>query len=195
MTLAARTSVTFDGIRKLIPALWGKPRIAAILMSWLNEVQALETAIFATIDARILDNATGAQLRMLGKIVGQANYGWDDVSYRAAIRARVRANLSQGRAIDLWMVANLLAPGAVVQDGRAPLNARVSWSAPIGVDETAVRQLLSVTRSAAVLLEIFRAGGSNPFTYRSASDPDNSSLGYASTATTEGGVYSFGEIV
>jgi hypothetical protein len=180
MALAARTTVTKEAIRKLVPALWGKPRIAAYLQSLTEEIQELETAIFAVIDSRLLDNATGARLRTLGKIVGQKNFGWSDDDLRAAIRARIRANLSDGLAQDIKHVAALLAPGVdtKVKDGAEPLTVFLRFLGPITTIRAALVDIQSDTKTGGVRLFVQRPFTFDTFTWKRAADASDPALGW-----------------
>lgn len=172
MTLAPRTEITQAAIARLVPALWGKPRIAAILQSWVDEVQELELAIFASIDARLLDNAAGVRLRVLARLVGQRDFGWSDDDLRAAVRARIRANRSDGLSSDVRDVAALLAPGSTfkVLDGAGPLTMVLRWTSAVGLDWRALLDILSDTRPGGVRLTVTRPLTAHTLTFN-ATDP------------------------
>jgi hypothetical protein len=146
-----------SGILKLIPPFWGKPRITAGLQGFLLEVQELEDVIFDFMNARLLGNATGWSLKMLGKIVGQQNHGWSDELFRTMIRARIRANRSTGKIKDVLAVAHLIfggsTPIAWLDLGWAGLRLIVP-----GIEraDTAIpaKLLLPITRAAGVGLEL-----------------------------------------
>lgn len=87
------------------------PNLAAILTSYLEEGQELENAIWFVIYGRMLDYAEGAQLDMLGRIVGQPRNGLSDDRYRVHVRARIRINRSIGTADDVIEVLRLVDPG------------------------------------------------------------------------------------
>lgn len=107
--IGRKSNVVRDAILKLIPALWGKPRIAAIMYAMLVEIQVLEDAIWNGINARLIDNATGIYLATLGELVGQPNLGpWTEDVYRLYIKARIRANRSLGKIRDLLDVATVV---------------------------------------------------------------------------------------
>ncbi len=84
------------------------PVLAAILTSYLEEAQELEDAIWFVIYGRMLDYAEGAQLDMLGRIVGQPRDGLPDDRYAVQIRARIRINRSIGTPTDVIEVLQLV---------------------------------------------------------------------------------------
>jgi len=84
---------------KLLEQFKTKPRIESILCDvYIAQVQDLETALYDLITERTLDNAVGAQLDILGEVIGQGRLGLDDDDYRALLKARVLANRSDGQA-------------------------------------------------------------------------------------------------
>lgn len=85
-----------------------KPRLEALIASYLEEVQLLEDAIWQVIDGRMLDEAVGHQLDVLGKLVGQPRVGDTDDEFRVYIQARIAANRSDGTAPDVMRVAETL---------------------------------------------------------------------------------------
>lgn len=98
-----------QGLGLLLSQYKEKPRIAALLSSYLRRVQELEDAIFDVLIKRLIDNAVDEQLRVIGRIVGQPNEGgWDDTTYRIFIKGRIRANQSNGHGDDVIDVLNLV---------------------------------------------------------------------------------------
>lgn len=57
---------------------------------------------------RAVDNSVGAQLDVLGKLIGQARNGLDDDTYRRYCRANISAHRSKGTVEDLLRVINLV---------------------------------------------------------------------------------------
>jgi hypothetical protein len=75
---------------------------------YLRQLQDIEDALFEIMLERLLDNAVGVQLTILGKLVQQARTTSDDDKFRTTIRARIAINLSDSTAEDLIKVAGLL---------------------------------------------------------------------------------------
>jgi hypothetical protein len=72
-------------------------------------VQDLEDALWALFTERFINTAVGAQLAVLGKLVGQpSNEGYDDDGYRRLIRARIATNRSSGFYEQLINIAELV---------------------------------------------------------------------------------------
>lgn len=99
------------GLARLLGQFKDKPRIAALLQSWLGEVQELENALWDVFINRNLDVATGDLLAKLGALVGQPANGMDDDQYRLFIRARIKANRSNGKARELIAIVLLVNEG------------------------------------------------------------------------------------
>jgi hypothetical protein len=85
-----------------------KPRLAALLASYTQEIQELEDAIWAVRLGRFLDNAEGAQLDVIGKLVGERRDGRADNVYRILITAKIRVNWSRGRPNDVIAVVRIV---------------------------------------------------------------------------------------
>lgn len=96
MTFAKIETHEPDGILKLAPPFWGKPRIASWLIAHLAEVQALEDAIWSFIDGIDVDTAERFALEGLAKIVGEPTRPADDEELRMRIKARILVNRSDG---------------------------------------------------------------------------------------------------
>lgn len=90
-----------------------KRLLAAALMG----AQDLEAALQQLLTQRNILTAVGAQLDVIGKIVGQARDGLSDDDFRRYCRARIAAHKSKGATEDLIKVISLvvLDDAAVVQ--------------------------------------------------------------------------------
>lgn len=82
--------------------------IRKLLKSWLGGVQYLEDVLQQLYSERRIDTAEGAQLDILGKLVGQKRDGLTDDAYRRYIRARVSTNRSKGTLSEIIKVADLV---------------------------------------------------------------------------------------
>lgn len=111
MTLTRIDTHVEDGIDLLIDQYRDKPRIEALLTSYLTPCQKLENTFWDILEKRALDVATDAQLDTLGRLVGQPRIGATDDDYRAFIRTRIRANRSRGKSVDVIEVAILATGG------------------------------------------------------------------------------------
>lgn len=100
------------GLDLLIDHFKEKPILEAYIRSFLRRIQELEDATRDVYEGRLLDVAVGAQLDVLGRIVGQARSSEDDELFRARIRTRIRANRSHGNPEDMIEVAALASGSA-----------------------------------------------------------------------------------
>lgn len=88
---------------------WKNPEgYAAVRASYADEVQELENAIWSIKYSNLIDDAYGASLDKLGRIVGEGRNGRTDPGYRVRIRARIRVNQSFGTPADLLAICRLL---------------------------------------------------------------------------------------
>lgn len=185
-----------DGTARIIEQYKRKPRIAAILCALLDEVQAAEDGLWELYTRRGVDSAFGAQLDVLGLIVGRPRGGMEDEDYRAWLKAQIRANRSAGSASDILAVL-LLIFGA-----DADYEIREWWPATFTVtvhDELTIspRVLLAILQQAKsagvrLVLEYTTEDPAETFTFATATSPDelDTLLGYGSTLdATEGGSY------
>jgi hypothetical protein len=88
--------------------------VAGLVRVAAGRWQAVEDAFFGLIDAFNLETATGAQLLVLGRLVGQEKGGLDDDTYRLYIKARIAANRSSGTPEELINIARLLSTGGAI---------------------------------------------------------------------------------
>lgn len=114
MTLAQITDYETRGVALLIER-YRKPRISALLKSWLSEAQAVENAFWQLLTKRAISNACGASLDVLGRIVGQPRNGLSDAQYRVWVSARAMVLRSSGRVQDLLAVAQRLVPSSTLR--------------------------------------------------------------------------------
>lgn len=100
------------GLARLLQQYKGKPRFEGLLRSYLNRIQELEDAIWEVILYRLLEDAEGAQLDAIGKIVGRGRgpLNYADPEYLLAIRGQIRINRSCGTPPDMIDVATLTLP-------------------------------------------------------------------------------------
>lgn len=88
--------------------------IEAITTVYLQIFQDIESAVYATYQSRLLDQATGAQLDLLGKIVGQPRGNFSDTDYRPLIRARILVNRSDGTSRAITEIVAAMIRGSSV---------------------------------------------------------------------------------
>ncbi len=112
--LAHNENHVAEGLALLIQQFKGKPRLEAILSSYLEQVQELEDDFWDVFSNRWVETAEGIQLDGLGEIVGERRQGAPDDEYRAFVRARIRVNRSNGKMPELVEILSLILDGEEV---------------------------------------------------------------------------------
>lgn len=152
MALTPITNHVDQALSKLIDRYKGKPRFAAWCASHVHQVQLAEDAILGLLTLLDVDSADEARLKLLGKIVGQAQRGTLD-QFRLYIKARIATNRSLGRAPDVIRVALLLLGEIEYREGAC--NIVVECDEPIGIrDPSASYEILDEARAAGVGLRL-----------------------------------------
>lgn len=96
-------------IARLLTQYRGAARLEAVVAAFADQVQAVEDAFADLLLARSLEAAAGAQLDVLGAILGEARQGYGDEAYRTHIAARVQTNRSGGTIPEVIAVMDSLA--------------------------------------------------------------------------------------
>ena len=146
----------------LAAPFWGKPRIASVLVAFMQRVQALEDLLHEMLVLRTVDGADMARLKVLGKIVGQPRSGLSLEDYRVLIKARALANVSKGRASDVFAVLQLIlgetpADYELFEVGDATLLLNVYFDLSTE-QRNMLRQVLPDVRAAGVGFQLLGAG-------------------------------------
>lgn len=149
-----------EALDRLCEQFRGKPKIAALLTGLASPMQDIEAALRQLLLERGVYTAAGAQLDVIGRIVGQARLGMADGDYRRFLLARITANRSNGTSEDLLRVARLVINDAtvnvrIVTQGPAALVVRVNEDALSDDVATILMRFLraSATGGVRVLLE------------------------------------------
>ena len=123
-------------------------------------VQEVEDAFFDLVDQLAISNATGVWLDRLGAIVGEARAGEaSDILYRRYVRARVKANRSNGTLEDVLGVlveaqGFLMPTLTLLEIGRASFQVDFGNDISFTVFER-LRRLVSASRSAGIGCTMF----------------------------------------
>ena len=135
-----------QGIARLIAQYVGKPRIETLIGIFLDQIQEAENALFELATERFVENAIGVQLDGIGDIVGQERQGLGDDDYRPLIRARIKANNSEGTAPDIIGVANAAlndpGTGEIRFDPKFPASFELTITNELGFDEDILNDLI-----------------------------------------------------
>lgn len=132
----------------------GKPRVLALLLSFIRRCQELEDAAWDVIVQRMIDHAEGAQLDAIGRIVGQVRGEQDDDTYRVYLTARIRVNHSVGTPNDLLDVLSLIETAAFEYTEHPPATTLILYEEPETVPQQALIDLLRATRATGTALFI-----------------------------------------
>ena len=139
--------------RRMIQYL-DKPRFRALLCVYVSQIQDAEDAGWQLATERTIDAAVGVQLDGLGDIVGQPRQGLSDDDYRPLIRARIKANNSEGTApniIDVAVAAlNNPASGSILYDIKPPAGYLLTLVTPLTFDEHILNDLIQDATSGGV---------------------------------------------
>lgn len=61
-----------------------------------DEVQEIHDALYQLLTEKNIDNAVGAQLDVIGRIIGRTRGGYGDVDYRSLLKLQIGINVSTG---------------------------------------------------------------------------------------------------
>lgn len=131
-----------------------RPRLAALLSSYIQRVQELEDATWDVLVKRLIDSAADAQLDAIGRGVGEARDGKDDTTYRLFILARIRINMSFGHADDVIDVLNLVEAAGFLLTEYYPAAMHVEYDTVTTADPTVLIALARLAKSAGVRLQL-----------------------------------------
>lgn len=106
------------GVLKLSPPNWGLPRLTALLVGYLAEIQAFETALQSVIDGVDVDTCERYALEGLAAIVGEPSRPSDTEELRGLVKARILVNRSNGQASDVATLVRALsgADGTILEN-------------------------------------------------------------------------------
>lgn len=129
-----------------------KPNFDALVVLLAQECDGLEQVFFDLMSFYATDTAGGAQLDVIGRIVGEPrNSETDDAVYRRRILARIRANKSSGTPEEIYAVFGALG----IEDMELVLQPTAGFSLRIGETLTAAQaaqysRFLGAARAAGV---------------------------------------------
>lgn len=138
---------------RLIEQYKEKPKIEGLLEAIVKPLQDLEDLFLALGTERWIDSAIGAQLDVVGKIVGaQREVGQNDDDYRLVIKAQIIMNLNQGTpeeiiaaakffigSIFIWYLevypaaVDIFSSTVIPESNRAKIRAQLKKFLPAGV--------------------------------------------------------------
>lgn len=110
MTVELVTDHEEQGLALLISQFRDKAFIEILVRALMAQVQEAEDMLWDLLIMRAIDTAVGAQLDIIGKIVGQSRGTFDEDTYRTWIRGRVLVNRSSGTTDQMIELVNALLP-------------------------------------------------------------------------------------
>jgi len=146
-----------EALVKLVPPYWGKPVIAALLRSYINRVQEFEDACFEVMNAFDVNTCDATRLAVLGRVVGQPNFGWSESTYRAVVRAKIATNRSRGTEDDIVNVLRLItgSTAPITITSIVPATMSIEMGEPVSADHlVAMVFLLPKARAAGVRINL-----------------------------------------
>lgn len=168
---AGETDHVAEALDRLPQQFKTDPSTVALLESLVRPCQSLETALQDMLVDRAVDTAVGAQLDIIGKLVGQARSGQSDAEFRRFIRARIKTNRSRGVVSDLITIARLILnePAAHVHVESQAVAGVVIRVDDLAVDEEMADDLITFLRVAVsagvrIILESSPADSDGTFT-------------------------------
>lgn len=177
-SLAQITNYEAEAVTRPLEQYQNRPRLLALLLSFVRRCQEIENAAWDVILKRMIDNAQNAQLDTIGKLVGQIRNGQDDATYRVYITARIRINRSHGHPDDVIQVLQLIESTAFQYTEYSPASAVVSYLTPPNTSPTLLLSLAKLAIDAGVklfLIAPFRGAPDDYVTFcdvGSVSNPD-----------------------
>lgn len=147
---AENTAYVADALARLIQKFRDKPKIEALVTAAVSPAQDLETALWDLLTLRQVDTAIGAQLDVLGRLVGQPRNTDDDEVYRRYVRARISANKSKGLTVDLLRIARLIVddPAAAIELDNVGIAAYVLRVLGVAIDNDVATALIRFLKDA-----------------------------------------------
>lgn len=110
--LAHVTTHAADAVARLLEQFRAGTTMPALVRAFANQAQAAEDALWDVLVLRQLASATGAQLDVLGRVLGQPREGRADADYVLWLRARMLLNLGSGRPEDLLAIFRAVVQGS-----------------------------------------------------------------------------------
>jgi len=187
-------SHTAEAKALLVEQYKGKPKIEALLASWVDELQEVEDVLFDLFDAFLLDNAVGDQLDFIGKMVGELRKNRSDADYRLFIKARIAINRSNGKPEEILSILRIVSDADARYFLReyqiASLRLRIEDAVESVAFANMIHSMASQAKSAAVSLQTQWSLQTlaNRFTLSSTNALETSSTqGLANASQTTGG--------
>lgn len=108
MSLVISTEHVETALDRILYQFKDKPKFEAFITAFVQQFQDIEDVIGQLLTDRQIDTATGENLNILGRIVGEERQGRTDADYRVWIKARIQINKSSGTSEEIINVLALI---------------------------------------------------------------------------------------
>lgn len=135
---------------RMLEQFKGKPLFEGLVNVLAGRAQSVESVLYALATERGIDASVGAQLDLLGRLIGQPRGSYEDETYRLWLRVRRLVNGSSGTFSELIEIFELLSGNDVECDEHHPasLVVRVLDALPFSAAE--VVRLLQEAKSGGI---------------------------------------------
>jgi hypothetical protein len=163
-----------------------QPNLAALASIAGTRAQTIEDLLYEIQSTGSIADSYSAFLDQIGEIVGVARGGFDDVSYRLRIIAKIGQNVSEGTGENLIAIFKTLMRASKVYF--TPLYPAGAYMTAVGADPLGsiddVKKAMDFSHTGGVSLEYFISAAAAAFSFLD--DPDPSGLGFGDS--TDGSV-------
>jgi hypothetical protein len=156
MSLTISTEHVQTALSRLLYQFKDKPTFEAFITALIQQLQDAENAVSGMLYLRQVDTATGENLDILGRIVGQQREGRDDDSYRLWIKARIQINKSSGLTEEIYNVLKLITGfldtgDFQIEERTYPASFQLTIVPGVGtIDIDSIYEIINLMRSATV---------------------------------------------
>ena len=184
-----------DAIGRLLEQFRDKPVIAEILCSYVQPLNDVEAAFCQLLDERHIDVAIGAQLDVIGRLVGEPRQNKTDDAYRVFLRVRLLVLQSDGKREQLLAILRRIFPDTGIAIDVRPLPpAGVAYSVittTSPIDAAEVGSILDDAKGGGVLLHYVHTNNlqepATTFVFGAGTSPTASTRGFSSLTSPGGG--------
>ena len=165
MTLTQKTTHVEDAQGNLISAYRHRPNTQAMVKSYAQQVKEIEDVAFQILDGTLGLGNTGANLDVLGNLVGKARDGRTDTIYSVVIAAQILLNIGSGT------IEQIIAMVDAIIGGGSTIEIFESYPANFEADALTILPPGVGIEAAAIIVEAKPAGVGGQFEYFETTPP------------------------
>jgi photosystem II stability/assembly factor-like uncharacterized protein len=170
MTLTEKTTHAAEAKAKLVEQFRGKPGFEGLLDSYLEQIQELEGVFFDLLSiVTDPDSQTGAQLDLIGRIIGEDRKGKTDAVYLQAIKARRIINRASGTVDEIRLMLSQIVDNLAEIEEYYPASFVARLSDAYTGDTEELARLLAEIRAAGISCRLETTGENDADTFQFAS--------------------------